>query len=259
MEETQSQPATPAVAAAPPPPRQPLALTFVKAPVPPVAATQAATPSTSSPDSPAADTAASELETTNDLWSPLILHLEDSEPLSGSLPLGQGGRLASTSPDGSGTPLPLSPPSSLSSGQPLSGLSTSGSSPGSGPGSTPGTAPGSSPGPLHPQPSPGPSAPAPPPPPPSSSGRSDRSRSPIAEGSRFRSRDPRLNRSESTNSRIVDSDTEDDLSTPASARPARKRVLSGGKGGPSKASRKKSLPVEAATTPSQDIQEFASP
>jgi len=238
----QSPPTSLAVADAAFSPRQPLALTYVKTPAAPVAVTPAATSSAASSGSQAADTAASQLETTNDLWSPLILRLEDSVSQSGSLPLGQGGQLAPTPSDGSATPLPLSPPSSLS------GLATSGSTPGSGPGSTPGSTPGSAPGST-----PGSSLP------PSSSGRGDRSRSPIAESSRFRSRDPRLNRSESTNSRIVDSDTEDDLSTVASARPGRKRVSSGGKGGPSKASRKKSLPVETGVTPSQDIQECASP
>ena len=154
----QSPPASLAAADAAPPPRQPLALTYVKTPAAPVAATPAATSSAASSGSQAADAAASELETTNDLWSPLILRLEDSESQSGSLPLGQGGQLAPTPSDGSATPLPLSPPSSLS------GLATSGSTPGPGPGSTPGSTPGSAPGSTA-----GSSLP------PSSSGRGDRS------------------------------------------------------------------------------------
>jgi len=72
----QSRPASQAAAATPP---RPLALTFVKVPGPPEAVTLTASTTTDSSGSPAADTAASDLETTNDLWSPLILHLNDSQ------------------------------------------------------------------------------------------------------------------------------------------------------------------------------------
>jgi hypothetical protein len=74
------------------------------------------------------------------------------------------------------------------------------------------------------------------------------------------SRDPRLNRSVSAHSRNADTEAEDDFALPANtnARPGRKRVLSGGKSGPTKATRKQSK-GRSVSPPSQHISQDASP
>jgi hypothetical protein len=74
------------------------------------------------------------------------------------------------------------------------------------------------------------------------------------------SRDPRLNRSASAHSRGADTEAEDDSALPANtnARPGRKRVLSGGKSGPTKATRKQSK-GRSVSPPSQHISQSASP
>ena len=74
------------------------------------------------------------------------------------------------------------------------------------------------------------------------------------------SRDPRLNRSASAHSRNADTEAEDDFALPANtnARPGRKRVLSGGKSGPTKATRKQSK-GRSVSLPSQHISQDASP
>jgi hypothetical protein len=74
------------------------------------------------------------------------------------------------------------------------------------------------------------------------------------------SRDPRLNRSASAHSRGADTEAEDDFALPANtnARPGRKRVLSGGKSGPTKATRKQSK-GRSVSPPSQHISQSASP
>jgi hypothetical protein len=74
------------------------------------------------------------------------------------------------------------------------------------------------------------------------------------------SRDPRLNRSASAHSRGADTEAEDDFALPANtnARPGRKRVLSGGKSGPTKATRKQSK-GRSVSPPSQHISQDASP
>ena len=73
------------------------------------------------------------------------------------------------------------------------------------------------------------------------------------------SRDPRLNRSASAHSRGADTEAEDDSALPANtnARPGRKRVLSGGKSGPTKATRKQSK-GRSVSPPSQHISQSAS-
>jgi hypothetical protein len=74
-----------------------------------------------------------------------------------------------------------------------------------------------------------------------------------------RSRDPRLNRSVSENSRKTESDMEShDFATIATARTGRKRGMTGGKNGPKKAS-KKQPKNRSVSLPSQHVSQYVSP
>ena len=74
-----------------------------------------------------------------------------------------------------------------------------------------------------------------------------------------KSRDPRLNRSVSANSRKTESDMEsDEHPSVAAARTGRKRGLTGGRNGPKKASKKQSG-NRSVSPPSQHISQSASP
>ena len=77
--------------------------------------------------------------------------------------------------------------------------------------------------------------------------------------SSLQSRDPRLNRSVSANSRKTESDMEsDEPPSVAAARTGRKRGLTGGRNGPKKASKKQSG-NRSVSPPSQHISQSASP
>ena len=79
--------------------------------------------------------------------------------------------------------------------------------------------------------------------------------------SSLQSRDPRLNRSVSANSRKTESDMESDenpAAVAAAARTGRKRGLTGGRNGPKKASKKQSG-YRSVSPPSQHISQSASP